>query len=113
MTVWPARGSGPRQSGFRGPNGFSHSDSMSCVSCHASWTNNCIGCHLEGEYDNGNNFSNITGERTVYDEANADFVYQSPVFFQLGVDTHGKICADQPQYGDVLQVHRSRTLWIR
>ena len=24
-------------------NGFSHTDSMDCVSCHAAWTNNCIG----------------------------------------------------------------------
>ena len=57
--------------------GFSHGDNMSCVACHASWTNSCIGCHLEGEYDTGNNFSNITGERIVFEQDNADFVYQS------------------------------------
>ena len=82
-------GIGPKQTGIPS-NGFSHMDNMSCVSCHASWTNNCIGCHLKGEYDNGQ-FSNITGERIIFNEANADFVYQSPVPFQLGVDTHGKI----------------------
>ena len=51
-------GIGPQQTG--NPHaGFSHMDSMSCASCHASWTNNCIGCHLEGEYNGGtNNFSN-------------------------------------------------------
>ena len=40
-----------------------HADSMDCASCHSSWTNTCVGCHLGGEYDTGNNFSNITGER--------------------------------------------------
>ena len=86
----PATGIGPRQTGSV-PAGFSHSDDMSCASCHSSWTNNCIGCHLVGEYDNGNNFSNITGQRIVYKEKNADFVYQSPVPFHLGVGSNGKI----------------------
>jgi hypothetical protein len=76
--------------------GFSHGDSMSCIACHASWTNNCVGCHLIGEYNTGNNFSNITGERIVYRQANADFTYQTPVPFQLGVDTHDKISVMSP-----------------
>jgi hypothetical protein len=71
--------------------GFSHMDNMDCASCHASWTNTCMGCHLEGEYDNGNNFSNITGERIVFKQKFAEFVYQSPVFFQLGVDASNKV----------------------
>jgi hypothetical protein len=50
-----------------------------------------MGCHLSGEYDNGNNFSNVTGERIVYKQRTADFTYQSPLFFQLGVNTRGKI----------------------
>jgi len=80
-------------------NGFSHSDSMDCVSCHAAWTNSCIGCHLAGEYDaNPANyrFSNITGDRIVYNEANADFVYQSPVPFQLGVTANNMISQMTP-----------------
>ena len=64
---------------------------MDCAACHSAWTNTCMGCHLEGEYDEGDNFSNITGERIVFRERNADFVYQSPLFFQLGVDPTGKI----------------------
>jgi len=82
-------GLGPQQAA--GPTGFRHGDTMDCASCHASWTNTCMGCHLVGEYDTGNNFSNITGERIVYREKNADFVYQSPVYFALGVNTRGKI----------------------
>jgi hypothetical protein len=69
---------------------------MSCVSCHAAWTNNCIGCHLKGEYNTGNNFSNITGDRIVYKQANADFTYQTPVPFQLGVNAHDEISVMSP-----------------
>ena len=89
----PANGLGPLQDDDiqNGYSGFSHMDNMSCASCHAAWTNSCIGCHLRGEYDNGNNFSNITGERIVYKQANADFTYQSPVFFQLGIGPNDKV----------------------
>lgn len=86
-------GIGPQQQGCTNcsiPN-FSHTDNMSCVACHASWTNTCMGCHLEGEYRGGNEFSNITGAEITFREKNADFVYQSPVFFQLGINAHGKI----------------------
>jgi hypothetical protein len=86
----PSNGIGPLQSGGV-TVGFSHTDRMDCVSCHASWTNTCMGCHLKGEYNTGNNFSNITGERIVYRQANADFTYQSPLYFQLGVGPKGKI----------------------
>ena len=89
----PSTGIGPQQTGGA-LNGFSHSDEMSCVSCHASWTNNCIGCHLWGEYDD--NFSNITGDKIVFEENEAQFVYQNPVLFQLGVDTHNKIAPIAP-----------------
>jgi len=93
-------GIGPMQNN---PNtvavGFAHSDTMDCVSCHASWTNSCIGCHLAGAYDgNLNNFrlSNITGERIAYNQTNADFVYQTPVPFQLGVSVDNKITQMTP-----------------
>ncbi|MFK7739031.1 MAG: hypothetical protein AB8H80_01815 [Planctomycetota bacterium] len=77
-------GIGPQQTG--GPHaGFSHMDSMQCAACHSSWSNACIGCHLEGEYNEGNNFSNITGERISFRERFAEFVYQSPIPFTLGI----------------------------
>ncbi|MBL8863664.1 MAG: hypothetical protein JNK02_16865 [Planctomycetes bacterium] len=85
-----SNGIGPKQtSGAH--QGFSHTDNMDCASCHSAWTNTCMGCHLSGQYDNGNNFSNVTGERIVFKERTADFTYQSPLFFQLGVDPSGKI----------------------
>ncbi|MFT5285304.1 MAG: hypothetical protein ACI8TQ_001466 [Planctomycetota bacterium] len=85
-------GIGPQQTGGAA-GGFAHTDSMSCASCHSSWTNSCIGCHLGGEYnDNNKNLvSNITGERIVFDQANADFVYQTPVPFQLGIGPKNRI----------------------
>lgn len=89
-----ATGIGPHQTA--GDSGFSHGDNMSCEACHSSWTNTCIGCHLEGEFNNGNNFSNITGDRIVFNEENADFVYQSPLMFQIGVGPRNKISPISP-----------------
>ncbi len=85
-----ATGIGPQQQGSPHAN-FSHLDSMDCASCHSAWTNTCVGCHLEGEYDNGNNFSNITGERIVFRQRFAEFVYQSVIPFSLGIDDENKI----------------------
>ncbi len=87
----PATGIGPQQETYAVTPGFSHMDNLSCEACHSSWTNSCIGCHLEGEYNTGDNYSNITGERIVFREREADFVYQTPVHFQLGVGPDNKI----------------------
>ncbi len=86
----PNNGTGPVQTGAT-TAGFAHGDNMECVACHGSWTNTCMGCHLGGEYNTGNNFSNTTGERIVYRQRTADFTYQSPLFFTLGVGPRGKI----------------------
>lgn len=86
----PNNGTGPVQTGAT-TTGFAHGDNMECVACHGSWTNTCMGCHLSGEYNTGNNFSNTTGERIVYKQRTADFTYQSPLFFTLGVGPRGKI----------------------
>jgi len=85
-----ANGIGPLQQNTSG-GGFSHGDRMDCVACHGSWTNTCMGCHLSGEYDTGNNFSNVTGERIVFKQRTADFTYQSPIYFQLGVNARNRI----------------------
>ncbi|WP_455366576.1 Ig-like domain-containing protein [Kaarinaea lacus] len=95
-----ATGTGPVQANpALYTQGFSHTDSMDCVSCHAAWTNNCTGCHLAGEFDNNPaNFrvSNITGERIAYNEQAADFTYISPVPFTLGVGSENKITQMSP-----------------
>ena len=91
-------GIGPQQTADGGvPTGFTHAANMDCASCHASWTNTCMGCHLVGEYTNNQNtFSNITGQRIAFRERDAEFVYQSPLFFQLGVDASNKITQVSP-----------------
>lgn len=96
----PSTGTGPIQDD---PNkydlGFTHTDDMECVSCHASWTNACVGCHLGVEYNDNPNeyfFSNTTGERIVTPLYAADFVYQSPVLFTMGVGSRDKITQTQP-----------------
>jgi hypothetical protein len=62
-----AMGIGPQQVNYEVMDGFRYSDSVSCVVCHVSWTNNCVGCHLKGEYcDEGDWFSNIMGEEIVF-----------------------------------------------
>lgn len=74
--------------------GFSHTDRLDCVACHASWTNNCIGCHLANEYNDDPTqyfFSNLTGERIVQAQAAADFTYITPVPFYLGVNARGRV----------------------
>ena len=83
-------------------DGFSHMDNLDCVSCHASWTNNCIGCHLRNEHDADPNnyfFSNITGKRVKLAEQDAAFTYQNPLHFVLGVNARGKVGVLSPSQG--------------
>lgn len=93
-------GIGPLQTDLpRSRPDFSHTDRMDCVSCHSSWTNNCIGCHLSNAYNADPNeyfFSNITGERILLEQDTADFVYQTPVPFYLGVNSRGEITQMAP-----------------
>ncbi|NOZ52220.1 MAG: hypothetical protein GXP08_03590 [Gammaproteobacteria bacterium] len=95
-----ATGTGPIQADpLLYTNGFSHTDSLDCVSCHAAWTNSCIGCHLAGEFDNNPanyRFSNITGERIAYNEQAADFTYITPIPFTLGVSSENMITQMSP-----------------
>jgi hypothetical protein len=74
-------------------------DNMDCYSCHATWVNNCIGCHLSSKYNtNPNNyfFSNITGERILLQQQTADFVYITPIPTYLGINSRGKITQVSP-----------------
>jgi len=91
----PNNGAGPLQADPNlASNGFSHTDNLDCAACHASWNNQCTGCHLRTQYDaNPANyfFSNITGERILLKQQNADFTYISPLQMYLGVNSKGKI----------------------
>lgn len=96
----PQTGTGPIQSdGTLYTQGFSHLDTMECSSCHAAWSNNCIGCHLSLEYnvDPNNVFSSeISGERILLREDTDDAVYQSPVMQYLGVNSRRRIARISP-----------------
>lgn len=96
----PQTGTGPIQAdNAKFTNGFSHTDDMECVACHASWTNSCVGCHLGLAYDDDPAnyfFSNTTGQRISTFVNVADFVYQSPVLMTLGVGSRDKITQTQP-----------------
>jgi hypothetical protein len=98
--IGAGQGSGPIQTDPNMySNGFSHTDNLDCTSCHASWTNNCIGCHLANAYNANPNeyfFSNITGERILLQEDEATFVYQSPLFTYLGINSKGYVTQIDP-----------------
>lgn len=92
-------GIGPLQVNRTVTTGFSHTDRLDCVTCHASWTNNCIGCHLSNAYNDDPSqyfFSNITGQRIVTQIVAADFTYITPVPFYLGVNSRGRIAQTAP-----------------
>jgi len=83
--------------------GFTHMEAeggaLDCQSCHASWVNACIGCHLQLQYNaNPANyfFSNTTGERITVQVTNADFTYIQPLWRMLTVSSRGKITNGQP-----------------
>ena len=66
---------------------------LECYTCHSAWQNNCIGCHLDANYDNNQaNFfySQVTGERIYFNFA-ANFVYQNPIDFLMGINDRGRI----------------------
>ncbi|MEQ1566947.1 MAG: hypothetical protein ABMA64_14995 [Myxococcota bacterium] len=96
----PSNGVGPQQAN---PNlvaiGFSHMDDLSCDSCHASWENNCEGCHIQSVVnENPANyfFSNSNGERIAFQVTNADFTYILPNWYTLDVSSRGEIAAGTP-----------------
>jgi len=80
--------------------GFSHLDNMECASCHSSWANTCIGCHLVTGFDaNPANFffDNFTGDRIDLFQRNADFTYIHPgMNMPLIVGPEGKISQGSP-----------------
>ncbi len=95
----PGTGIGPIQGNGIATVGFSHTDRLDCATCHASWTNNCIGCHLRNAYNDDPTqyfFSNVTGDRIAQQLTNADFTYITPVPFYLGVNSRGRIAQTAP-----------------
>lgn len=99
-----ADGIGPRQANLQGIDNFTHTDNLECATCHSTWTNNCMGCHLEtlvvdpAQQDLNNQFffSNLDGEQIMVAENAADFVYQNPIHFTLGIGSDGRVVQSTP-----------------
>ncbi len=80
---------------------FAHSDGvggtagqgLACITCHASWQNNCMGCHLDAAFDDRPDtflYSLADGERA-HLQVSPAVRYQNPVDFILGVGDRGRI----------------------
>ncbi len=77
-----------------------HEGGLECYACHATWGNNCYGCHLRLADFNGNiirDYMRSTGELTIGAVAEADFSYISPLDNQYGINSEGKIAQFLPE----------------
>jgi hypothetical protein len=74
---------------------------LECGACHATWINNCTGCHLRLADTDGNiilyDYARSTGELTMGAVTEADFTIISPLDIQLGVNDEGKIQHFMPE----------------
>ncbi len=78
-----------------------HAGGLECYACHATWGNNCFGCHLRLTDTDGNvtlrDFARSTGELTYGVVAEADFTYIAPLEQQFGINSEGKISQFLPE----------------
>ncbi len=78
-----------------------HQGGLECYACHATWANQCFGCHLRLADNDGNNllrdFARSTGEYTLGFVAEADFTYIAPLDLQYGINAEGKIAQFLPE----------------
>jgi len=70
-------------------NGFSHTDSIECYTCHSTWRQTCFGCHA-GVDDRGSARNWTTGEMTQGAISTRRDTF-SLDFLALGVNERGKI----------------------
>jgi len=70
-------------------DGYSHTDSLECYTCHTSWRQNCFGCHITVD-DRGTARNETTGKTTL-GAASAVREDYSLDFFALGMDSNGKL----------------------
>lgn len=78
-----------------------HAGGLECYACHATWGNNCFGCHLRLADTDGNvilrDYARSTGELTYGVVAEADFTYIAPLEQQFGINSEGKIAQFLPE----------------
>jgi hypothetical protein len=72
-----------------------HEGGLECGTCHATWANQCFGCHLRLADTDGNqiikDFMRSTGVLSYGVVTEADFTYISPRDVQFGINSEGKI----------------------
>lgn len=71
------------------PNGFSHTDSLECYTCHTSWRLTCLGCHVT--VDDRSTARNQTTSEVTQGAIFAQRDFYSNDFFALGVNEDGKL----------------------
>ncbi|MBX2812176.1 MAG: hypothetical protein KTR25_10210 [Myxococcales bacterium] len=78
-----------------------HAGGLECYACHATWGNNCQGCHLRLADNDGNgaifDFARSTGELTLGQVTEADFTGISPLDVQFGINSEGKVAQFLPE----------------
>jgi hypothetical protein len=102
------------------PNGWSHlgsentdsegaplaangqpANGLECYTCHASWQNNCFGCHLTLADNDGNNVryagSPISGVLSIGFIQQADFTWIASQEWMMGINSRGKISPQLPE----------------
>ena len=77
-----------------------HDGGLECYACHATWSNNCFGCHLRlTDFNNviTRDYMRSTGELTIGFVQEADFTYISPLDTQYGINSEGKVAQFLPE----------------
>jgi hypothetical protein len=74
---------------------------LACYTCHASWQNNCFGCHLTLADNDGNNVryagAPISGALSIGFIQQADFTWIASQEWIMGINSRGKISPQLPE----------------
>jgi hypothetical protein len=74
---------------------------LQCYTCHATWQNNCFGCHLTLADNDGNNVryagSPISGALSIGFIQQADFTFIASQEWLMGINSRGKISPQLPE----------------
>jgi hypothetical protein len=74
---------------------------LECYTCHATWQNNCFGCHLTLADNDGNNVryagAPISGVLSIGFIQQADFTWIASQEWIMGINSRGKISPQLPE----------------
>jgi uncharacterized Zn-binding protein involved in type VI secretion len=79
----------------------SPANGLACYTCHATWQNNCFGCHLTLADNDGANVryagSPISGVLSIGFIQQADFTFIASQEWVMGINSRGKIAPQLPE----------------